>query len=458
MKKTVDILLFVEHVARELDIACVLKHILARDYGIALEIASYVYDRDAAVQKWDPFVVAISVSFMGMQSPFLSEVIRGFPDAVFVDLEYEQLYHQFNRDFRRPQDDFARLHVLHNAWGDFHARFLQENQVPTEHIAVCGNPTYALYGAPYKDYFPSRQALAEQYGLDITRRWVLIPENYKAAFLPDSYFESFVKMGSKKEEAFAYRDFDVRSMEIVVPWWYRVAREADVEVIVRPRPANESTCFLNRMMEIGGEPPAHLHLIKDGTVREWIMASDVTASSISTTLLEACVADKGVYIFAPIPIPAFLHNEWYDLITAIQTYEQFARIAQSGAVVPEQKQLKAWIARTMMGRGDAIANIAALLGAVLKRERRVPSPPRRFIESVSPLPAAGGAAVVVPLLKRSLFKNAWHKIKRKLMRAPAKDKVAARPAPQFNPFEQDRFSRQDVQERVQRWQQVLKTS
>ena len=39
-KQNVDILLFVEHVARELDIACAIKYLLDKRHGISLEIAS----------------------------------------------------------------------------------------------------------------------------------------------------------------------------------------------------------------------------------------------------------------------------------------------------------------------------------------------------------------------------------------------------------------------------------
>jgi hypothetical protein len=39
----VDVLIFVEHVARELDIACAIRHLLQTDHQISVQIASYCH-------------------------------------------------------------------------------------------------------------------------------------------------------------------------------------------------------------------------------------------------------------------------------------------------------------------------------------------------------------------------------------------------------------------------------
>ena len=58
-KKNVDILLFVEHVARELDVACAVKYLAGARYNLNVEIASTVYDIDRTLKLFKPEVVAV---------------------------------------------------------------------------------------------------------------------------------------------------------------------------------------------------------------------------------------------------------------------------------------------------------------------------------------------------------------------------------------------------------------
>ena len=44
VKKPIAVLLFIEHVARELDVACAVKYLAKQRHGLSVEIASIIYD------------------------------------------------------------------------------------------------------------------------------------------------------------------------------------------------------------------------------------------------------------------------------------------------------------------------------------------------------------------------------------------------------------------------------
>lgn len=448
-KRNVDILLFVEHVVRELDIACAIKYLLDKRHGVSLEIASIVFDLENTLERWQPQVVALPFC-LGANTYGIRRILPVWNDAVYVNLSYEQIFYKINKEYRVPQDTFVREHLLHHAWGDFYAEYLQSHGVPKKHIVINGNPSYTLYRLPYSAYFESRTDLAKRYRLDASKRWVFIPENYKTAFLPEHTLQKYIRLGADESETYQHRDFDLASLREVIQWWVQAARLGTVELIVRPRPVTPKARFMKACLEMGGEIPQHLHIIKDGTVREWGLASDVVVSSYSTTLIEAAVADKPIYILMPIPFPEFLQQEWYDLVPKIESLSAFLQVTTNSELLSPGEPLKAWAERTMMSRGDAIRNLADLLASVHRRKRPIPTPPGiAGIPIPTPefsLPAKG----IRKLLRRARRELAQGRARRGLARVWRR--ISGR---QGGGHEQDEIRTSDVVRRLSKWAEVL---
>ena len=460
-QRETDILLYVEHVTRELDVACALKHVLRARHGIQVEIESYIYDLPKSFERWSPRVVALPFTYAGATLPELRQVISAFPSASFVDMAYEQLYHRLNESFRVPQDDFPKRHVLHLAWGLFFSDFLTRNGVPREHVEVNGNLVYPLYRDPYRAFYPDRQTIADEYGLDAAKRWIFIPENYKAAFLPDSKFDAYVKQGADRDNINEYQAYDKESARQAIGWWHRAAALPDVEIIVRPRPATQCRHFYDVCRNLIGDFPSSFHVLKERSVREWILVSDAVVSSISTSLIEAAVAGKPAFMMTPLGMPDYLRMEWFDHIATLETEDAFMAVA-SGATRDDSSALRSWAEKTMMSRGDAIGNAASLLADVVRGERVVPSPPGdTFVASLS---SPADAAREKPMtLRERLWVLRWRfwkflKGAETKGRPPVRDETfdtASGGDKAFAYFEKDRFTEHDIAERVNRWEQVL---
>jgi len=438
-KQQINILLFVEHIARELDVACVVQYLLGKRHGLCAEIASVAYNLPETLKKYRSPRVIVTPYCYSAADLGIRDILPTWPSATFVNLAYEQIFQKINRSFKAPRDDFARHCVLHLAWSDFYLDYLAGLGVPRENVIVNGNPTLALYQPPYTAYFDTREKLAEAFRLDPHKRWIFIPENYGAAFYSDGRVQNYIRRGATAAEAYGYRDFALASLHEVVRWCKQAAEEGEAEIIVRPRPATPKADFLQICVEAAGPLPKHLHIIKEGTVREWILASDVVASSYSTTLIEAAVARRPIFMLMPIPFPEFLHNDWYELVPNVEDSSAFMSVVSGRVSADRWRPLHQWASSTMLGGGDVIANLVDLLAATYRREATIPD----RLNDGKPK----------PVREASLQYRGERKLRavaRKIL-APIRGQVAE----SFVKHEHDEIRQVDVAQRLDRWGQVF---
>ncbi len=438
--KPVEVVYFIEHTARELDIACAVKHLAHKQHNLTIEISSIAVGLEDTLATYQPKLVAlpycVSVHDLG-----LPQIVSHWPEARYINLAFEQLLGKTQKKFKAPRDDFARRYVLHHAWGEFFAQYLQDSHVPRSQIAVNGNPSYMLYRSPYKNYYQPREELARQYNLDPEKRWVFVPENYGWAFFKDHMVRDRIRRGFDPDDAFRYRDFARDSLRAAAGWWCDAAKLDSIELIIRPRPAIPRDQFVNTVREMAGELPQTLRFIKQGTVREWILASDMVFSSYSTTLLEAAVAQKNLYMLTPHPFPEFLYASWYDLAAKVETGEAFLDLLTQPERDQNWRSLEEWVINKMMANGDAIANLADLFAEVVTGRVDVPQP----------LPVGCDLARLSwEQVERSLRKTGWNLYQSGLAALGIKTRDQV-----WNPHEKDVVDPDDVHRRVDRWKEIL---
>jgi hypothetical protein len=423
-----DVLLFIEHAARELDVACILKCLLARHHGITLEMASLHYDLHRALCSRPPRAVAVPF-FSFADDANLRRIVQAFPSSRLVNLAYEQLLGAGNASWKKPGDAIARNHVLHLASGDSFQDFLGRHGVAAERAPIVGSLPLALYRSPYRAAVDRRRdELARRHGLDADIPWIFFPENYSAAFLSDRELRDRVRRGFPAEQAVAYRDYAERSLTEVARWCYSASRAAVAEIILRPRPGvsfEKFRGFIER--RLGPLPQDSLHLIRDATVREWNLAADIVVTSYSSTAVEAALADKPVYLLLPKPPPDCLRTEWLDYAPRIKTCEEFHALVRGPLSLCRDERLRAWAETNLLAAGDPLVHAAGWLARVAAGEG--PAPP-------------GGAP---GYRKPSLGERLARRVKRGVSR---RGRLHPR-------YETDRLQPRDLKERAETWAQVL---
>ena len=443
----VDLLLFVEHAARELDVACAAAARLRDVHGVRVRVAPTFHRLADTLRRFEPRTVAVPF-FMGCSDHAVDRIVTRWPTAAYVNLAFEQVYNKFTATYKCPRDAVARGHVLHHAWGPGYQRYLGEHGVPAANVAVNGSPVLSLYRDPYVRALPDRATLAHRHNLDPAKRWVFVPENYSFAFVSAA---AALRRWGKKEPAQAVgsRQYAADSLRAAAGWWKRAAEALPgVELIVRPRPAVDSRLFARRLSEIVGRLPANLRVIKDGAVREWIVASDAVCSSFSTSLIEAAIARRPVYAMQPVPTPDYFKLDWLDRVSVLETEQQFVVMATGPDAPANWASLEAWAMSNLSGGGrdggsangrDAIAGLADLLADVCLGRRDVPPPPGALGEA-EVLRLSGRDKLVADRRARWAYRcRGW--LKHAQVRLGLKG----------DPYEKDRFGPADVADRVDRF-------
>jgi surface carbohydrate biosynthesis protein len=356
--QNIDIVYFYEHASRELDVACAVAAILEREHGLSIKIVHWPVGFPTIEDQVRTRLVVLPFCYT---EDYFTLLLAKWRKAKYFNVSWEQLFYAGNLKAKTPRGRFATAYVVHHAWSESYAGFLRKQGIKEQDIFVNGQPAYTLYDEPYRYYFKSRTDLAREYGLDPTLRWILFPENYNWSFYTQEKLDQYIKEGQSPEEIQAMRDFCERSLTDTILWCNELAKKGNVEIVIRPRPAVTIEAFQEAIDRVLSRVPERLHIIQEDSVREWILASDVVVSSYSTSLIEAAIAGKAIYMLEPYPIPAPLRADWHDLLPHLKTGQEFTEACASKAIPESGHRLNQWARESMMAHGDSIRHLAEYL-------------------------------------------------------------------------------------------------
>lgn len=438
----IDILILYEHVDRELDVACIIRCLAEARHGLRVKIIQHPLGalRPDAEMLWlNPRLVVLPHCYRSaVYAPYLLD----WPNAIYFSLMWEQIFYRGNSIAKIPQGPFSLNHVMHQAWGEFSANYLMAAGVPRKNIFTNSHPAYALYAEPYRRFYADRAELAQRYRLDLDRRWVFFPENYNWAFYTERTLSEFIGLGQKAEDVYAMRDFARASFAETMRWCQALARRSDVEIIVRPRPATRLDDFKSTVRQIVPELPEHLHVIKDESVREWILASDLTVSSHSTSLIEAAVAEKPAYMLVPLPIPHPLVMTWHELTPQLTSQAEFEAVCQKVDPPLRDTRLRDWTHGAVMLHSDPISNLVEQLVGILRGS--IPCPPRLARADIE---TPQGEPIT------TAFQFYVEQLGRKLQHLSVQ--IKHQPVQSGPAFEKDLISQAEIDQRTNHWCQAL---
>ena len=432
MSRALDVVYFFEHAARELDVACAVTCLL-REQGLRVEVVQWPHGFHRVAHLPAPALAVLPFCY---SEKSFTQLLVEWRQSAFFNLSWEQLFYRGNQKAKSPRGAFALRHVIHHAWSEVYAQWLRERDVPPGNIFVNGQPAYALYSPPYRAYFPSRGELADRHGLDARKRWVFFPENYNWAFYSPQTLGRFINAGQNPAEVHEMKAFCDSSLRQTLGWCAALARTGEVEIIMRPRPATPLPDFRRFAESVLGTIPAGMHLVQDGTVREWILGSDIVISSHSTSLIEASIAGKAQYMLAPEPIPASLQVDWHKRVKRIHSSDELIAACTSKHD-DGRGELARWAVATLMAHGDPVARLADHLGRLARGEVARPSPVSRRHAT---LPGR------IPLPLPILFEA------RRLFRRSQWRRPSAVIEPEHIP---DLAGEREVESRIARWRELL---
>jgi surface carbohydrate biosynthesis protein len=287
MKRDVDILIFLEHLNRELDTALLLK-ILLSARGYSVELASIYFDLWESVAGLRPKLLIVPWAYSEVRKycRFEPQPGEGFR---ILNLHHEQLgVESYLESHMAPRGEAEK--TFHLAWGERFQKILKSRGIPENRIFRTGNPRLDFLRKDMNLFNPGRDELALTYGLDPEKRWVLVVGNFSIVSVSAKFIDEKVRQGRKDFPAHVAR---IRSLYAgIMRWMERLAHERpDVEAIYRPHPAERLTEELKAL----AAGTANIHLIADRPIGDWILQAGSVFVWSSTSSVDALAADRPVF-------------------------------------------------------------------------------------------------------------------------------------------------------------------
>jgi len=320
--------MLLEHRDRELEVVLGIARQLKHRHGLSVAVGSTLYDKITAPLRVVPTVVAFPTR-TAMMSVFYATY---GDDVVYVNMNWEQMLSEFNMRYRRPRGAFVTETVKHCAWGSAFRQFLVENGVAERNVFITGRPINTILKRAATRAGELRERLGRQFNMDTRRRWLFFPMTCLHAFFSDYHVRSFVGAEIAEEMAFGRRAYVLSTLEEIFRWIAALTEGSErIEVIMRPHPAVSARQHEDLFIATVGRVPRHVHVIKDHTALEWLVASDLCYTNYSSLALDAWVVGKPAFLLEPEPFPDYLRYEWFDAFRRLNTREAFLESVDTGS-------------------------------------------------------------------------------------------------------------------------------
>ena len=313
--KNVDVLILIEHVARELESACLLKYEFER-HGYSVVIEGAFPNREMLPLKYRVKILVTPWYYTGTK--IVSCFLKYSPDAIIVNLHHEQ-YSVAKNTSLIPHGD--ALKVFHTAWGQAYTDQLLEAGCEEEKIIKSGNVRLDFFRKPLSHVYCSKDELSKEFNLDLKKKWILfiadsshLLESYQLGTNDSGYNhnENRAKAIENRKQFLAYAD-------------NYLSKYKDVIFIYRPHPAYANKDLeQSDLKELCKKYPENFVVLFKYALNTWLAHSDMCMSFISSSLVECYLASTPYYLFRVKLLPK--ENDYkffYDFEYTIGDYDSF---------------------------------------------------------------------------------------------------------------------------------------
>lgn len=322
-KYNVDVLLFLEHKDRELEVIIEIAKGIKHDYGLSVAIASIVYHRINASLLVRPKVVVFP-SYGTLMDMFYAMYGNGI---TYVNLNWEQMLSVFNKKYRKPRGQFARSILKHCAWGENFKEFLIENRVSNQNIFMTGKPSVTLLKKKSEKPSEVRSKIAQDIGIDSNKRWLFFPLTCLHAFKDDYHVKAYVNEEVTEKMAFNRRNYVSKTLNEIFRWIDSLPTEnPDYSIVLRPHPSVSVSQYHEHFTRLLGHVPNNIIITKKFNAHDWLIAADACFTNYSSLALDAYSINKIAYLLEPEPFPDFLRYEWFKGFKRITSFKDFRKI------------------------------------------------------------------------------------------------------------------------------------
>ncbi len=316
--KKIDVLIYYEHVSRELESALLLKRELEK-MNLSVLVYKIRWNETLSHLKFRPRIIVTPWCYGDSEVEYLKSMwIGGFSNKKIkiVSLNCEQLSGKSGEQFVVPKGNAQD--AIHFAWGPYFKKLLLESGVKKDHIFVTGSIRNDFYFSPYNKVNKSKKELSNKYSLDENKKWVLLIGNFSGKNQSEEQLKSAENKGFTSIRKLSY--LSKKTFRELLNWFDVAATQyGSLEFIYRPHPNENITKDLLDLQE----KHKNFHVIKDLAIRDWIVNCDIAYEWLSTSAIEVSFSSNPVFSLMPFEITKDLVIPLIDKIEKIKNVSEF---------------------------------------------------------------------------------------------------------------------------------------
>lgn len=290
MRKKI-VVLYYEHINREYE-ACLRlkKEIEKKNYIVYLFSIAFEYGDSLKLNdKYDVDMVIMPWIYDDENYKYAQPFLLKNKNLYIVNLHHEQAPSKISEKVLLPKGENAKNCVIHFTWADFFTNKLIENGVNKAFIFKTGN----IRNSNSPKVCLSKSEMAEQFGLDVNKKWILFSENRGWVLIfRDKHKKSKLRLGYTENDLKELQEIFTISLEATLKEYNELSDEffEKFEIIYRPHPGNVAPEDINKRIKVINKYP----------IQAWFNSIDVNVSFTSSTVFETDL--KGIPSFRYSPI------------------------------------------------------------------------------------------------------------------------------------------------------------
>lgn len=247
-----------------------------------------------------------------------------------VNLRWEQYY--VNEVMDNPKEHLylypceSGRNAYHVCWGNVSHQNMIEIGISEDRLIDSGPLHMDILRDEFRDRFKTKSELLSQYKLDSNREMVLFISSFANATDKSSYHSYIEKFFSGNYRFDNSRiALEQSSYHLALEWFDDFLEiNKDIVFIYRPHPSELVTEKLKKLEE----KYDNFIVSTDYSVKQWILASDILVTWMSTAIIEAYFANKACFIIRPVDFPIEKDMCVYKDAKFISSEEEFLRITK----------------------------------------------------------------------------------------------------------------------------------
>lgn len=316
--KRYDFIIGYEHKNREIESICLLKYELERrGYSVLIYCTT---DMRLKEHYKIYYAEVLLLPYANGDDVVSYSTYWAISFRKLINLQWEQaIYRQQEENpnsYRNPSG--IGKYAVHLAWGKANERrLIQIAQIEPKNVKLTGNITLDFLRKPLSNYYMSKEWVYRKYNIPVKSKVCLFIASFKAATVEGEALDYLCELyGEWRREQ---HEVALKTMETILQWIER-ALEEDPELffIYRPHPGEKTE--LPEKIERNCD---RFRIIKELSVKQWILAVDRIYTWLSTTVVEVYFAQKNCYILYPYEVSKEAGGRLFDNMKCIKDYDTF---------------------------------------------------------------------------------------------------------------------------------------